>query len=285
MSDLREALKRISTFDPTEVQKTAKVCVIREIINDLLYNVEPIDSTSFNTNPVIDMTSDELDESKKNWIYRVRMSSVSDTSKIGDSTGIFQLPKIDSTVIVEWLNDEDAYISLTSDIDEVILKSDETVVRLAKEEWSVQITAKDVELLIREIIKLRNGRNELQIGAGEDGVRITYDAIANASFTINGVSATGGRLSTFEIDNLGKFIMKNAFTDFKSDVLDELQDMVTTLTKSLTDLSALFKAFLPTNPVTGAEIIKLAPPIDIALDTSFRSRLGKLESNIDDLFK
>ena len=261
MSEIRDLMKTI-TNDNTPYQKRAIVCKVRDFGTDstnnkatLLYHVEPIDGENYINKTYKNqdgtagtMTKDEMELSQDNWIFDVTVNA--DPSNVLTSGAKFELPNLDSFVIIEWLNDTDAYITVTSSLSEIKIKVGDKTFSITPKEFNVRSSKADLEILMKNNIKLRNKHNSITVNektinlyGGNDNASIdivTSDQIilsANHNFNDgNPSNSTDG--GTIFLDD--KVKINNDVTDFKLNILNEIVILLIETNKNIASVNKNF---------------------------------------------
>lgn len=256
---------------------TSKICVVRRNSItadgqqiDLLYDCEPLDSVGYSDKNAYNISGDtltqnmtdvELELSKQNWLYDVRLTAQPniDTYKLSEdtSTGIFQQPEINSFVIVSFLNNTDAFISLISQAGNIKIKGaggqevdlaiddfvevNEKLMRFTGSDVFQMLNTRGVEFLMREIILLKNKDNFIEVGETDIKIR-GFNANASIfSITVNSNVMIGGEAQLTAAD---KFLIKNNTSDMRDDILLKLEATLKNITDALTKINAV----TPGNP-------------------------------------
>jgi len=223
-------------------QKRAQICRVRTYgtfdngdENQLLYNVEPVDNVNYNSNTAYKenfesagankgkgirpleqvMTSPELQKSMNNWIFNVTINANPSNNVQNIQIGMFMLPKIDSYVVIEWFNDTDAYISLTSEISKIKITNEknDTVEFTPESAFKVGITSEEVELIVSNVISLKNKDNVIEVK--EDAIDIKAKNI-NSDLNIESNKRTTIHSNTFSSLSSGDTILKAASFDMEA---------------------------------------------------------------------
>jgi hypothetical protein len=303
MDNLRSLLNKITNKD----LPYAKLCRVRQkVVNengsfaDLVYNIEPIDSDGFidknafkldsnnnqvrDTSTVIGMNDDELKLSKANWIYNARLTAITDVdqeSVESNSTGIYQLPELNSDILAIPITDTDWAIVMISKVKEVKIQSEagsiivKTDVLTGEKNTKIQDTdifkvntdkKDDLSFVISDYILQKNGDNYIKLYPGssettsnaisimgiEDDSRtiIASKNLIALEVTQNYALGTDGLLkpvdgspsrSVFALSD-NKFLMGNNTYTFKQNILNQNVTVIDKIIDALTKVDVQLTA-------------------------------------------
>jgi len=305
MNNLTETLRAITD----QTLPFSKICVVRrnsldDLGNpiDLLYDCEPIDSPNYvdktafsvDANGVVTqiMTDAELKLSKQGWLYDVRLTAQADIetykkNSTTDDTGIFQQPVIGSFVIVSFLNDTDAYISMISQAGNVKIKgaggqeidmninefviANEKILKFTNSDVFQVINTRGVEFLIRDIISLQNENNYILVANNENGIEMNYSLDGGSIFSIQGTAASGSTPILFEMNENAKFSMSARGVNFKTSILDNFALTDEKILKVMSSINSAISSGVPSVTAQAAivELLKLNTLLKKAITTMF----------------
>lgn len=198
---------------------------------DLLFDVEPLNALGYIDKDYLLMTPEEQNISKNNWIYRVTSTANPNVQKGSNDEGIFFIPVIESIVVISWVNDVNAFISLTSAIDNIQIKSiGGNAINVRVDELTKE---KVTEILGSDTVKITTGDPNLNDGVN---IQVTKDNyIINKDENAITLEADGieflakaspyGGFTQMKLNGEGSFSLNTAYLSSVTDGKDVYMDV------------------------------------------------------------